>query len=178
MGYCDYKVRKFKCYRLCSDIQNQLKAKLLKSTYLIITPFQIPTILDCRGFIFYFYVQGTGTSRTTQSTSWSSTHFTTINYEKIQLTSRTTQQPGWSSTHLTPENWSFWAERPSKLRGAPSPSSPLYVQNDTATGLEHYVVAVYDPNFFLFLNRLQAQAHSNRRGQPRLSRPFFFYFFN
>ena len=30
--------------------------------------------------------------------------------------------------------------------------------------------------FFLFFNRLQAQAHSNRRGQPRLSRPFFFIF--
>ena len=30
--------------------------------------------------------------------------------------------------------------------------------------------------FFLFFNRLQAQAHSNRRGPPRLSRPFFFIF--
>jgi len=30
--------------------------------------------------------------------------------------------------------------------------------------------------FFLFFNRLQAQAHSNRRGQPRLSHPFFFIF--
>ena len=30
--------------------------------------------------------------------------------------------------------------------------------------------------FFLFIHRLQAQAHSKRRGQPRLSRPFFFIF--
>ena len=29
------------------------------------TPFQIPTTYGCRGFIFYFYVQGTGTSRNT-----------------------------------------------------------------------------------------------------------------
>ena len=71
------------------------------------------------------------------------------------------------------------AERPSNRAGllrASRPRTEVFEQNDLASSVVHYVLAVYNPNFFLFFNRLQAQAHSNRRGQPRLSRPFFFIF--
>ena len=60
---------------------------------------------------------------------------------------------------------------PGELLRASRPRTEVFEQNDTATGLACYVVHV----LFLFFNRLQAQAHSNRRGQPRLSRPFFLF---
>ena len=100
MGYYDYKVRKFKCYRLCSDIQNQLKASILKSTYLIIIPFcpcnpgHNPGL---QGFYFLFLC-----------------------------------------------------------------SRHRHKQNDTATGLELYVLAVYDPNFFF----IYSQTTSTSTQQP------------
>ena len=94
------------------------------------------------------------------------------------------------------------AERHSNRAGllrASRPRTDIFEQNDLASSVVRYV---FHDHFFYFLidykhkhtavaswfhvvhlpptpyifNRLQAQAHSNRRGQPRLSRPFFFIF--
>jgi hypothetical protein len=65
------------------------------------------------------------------------TSFTSINYEKIQLTSRNTQQTSWTTTCFSP--------------------SGTY--------------------FFLFLNRLQAQAHRDPGSSPRASRKDLFFLF-
>ena len=60
--------------------------------------------------------------------------------------------------------------------GRPPRASPancgFLKQKHLASSVVRYVFH----DLFLFFNRLQAQAHSNRRGQPRLSRPFFFIF--
>ena len=101
-----------------------------------------PTILDCRGFIFIFYVQTTGTSRNTQQAPWTARSFTSINYEKIKLTSRNTQRTIWSSTHLITEK----------------------------------LLQFYNTYFFLFMYRLQAQAHSGPGSLLRASRKALFFF--
>jgi hypothetical protein len=93
------------------------------------------------------------------------------------------------------------AERHSNRAGALRGSRPwlnIYLQKHLVVQASSYVV--HDHFFYFYLdykhkhaascgahalnlpptpyvfNRLQAQAHSNRRGQPRLSRPFFFIF--
>ena len=62
------------------------------------------------------------------------------------------------------------AERHSNPDGAPRTSSPLYVQNDTATGAELHALHLRSVIFFLFIHRLQAQAHSRGLLVPRGSR--------
>ena len=72
------------------------------------------------------------------------------------------------------------AETHSRPGGPPRASSPTHAEaHSRAPGTPLASSGTY---FFLFLNRLQAQAHSNRVGQPLSSRAlcrnlFFFIYF-
>ena len=59
------------------------------------------------------------------------------------------------------------AETHSRAPGTPRASSPTHAEAHSRAPGTPLASSSY---FFLFLNRLQAQAHSNRRGPPLSSR--------
>ena len=131
------------------------------------------------GFYFFFiYVQTTGTSRNTQQSSGTARSFTSINYGKIQLTSRNTQQTRWTATHFTTDSrrntkQSSWTttrlitEAWGMLQFCNSLFFFIFKQTTStstqrtrqhATQLTRLMCKIL---FFLFINRLQAQAQAH-----------------